>query len=197
MSLVQRVQAKQIKTLIQDYGIDKVQMILDLCRKYQQVIAYTFHNNELHIQNKSGGWTKYDSFMTWGDTDTVLHELKLLDIPQKNPNIRKTTIQEVQLLERQVITKFLTDAINQGYSVTVDNGEDDITLRQSTNIQDILKEMFSVDEEQLYLYKDGVKVGWVILVYGEDGWDVIADYSTNLESLMTETNQLIDHLAGF
>ena len=51
----------------------------------------------------------------------------------------------------------------------------------------------SVDEEYLVLRKDG-KGYQVLLVYGNDGYDVIADYASDLEPLMVKPQALADKL---
>jgi hypothetical protein len=56
------------------------------------------------------------------------------------------------------------------------------------------------DDDRLFVYKvDGPKgrrdwFGWVFFVYGNDGYDVISDYTTNLESSLTATNKLAESL---
>jgi hypothetical protein len=32
--------------------------------------------------------------------------------------------------------------------------------------------------------------GWVLFIYGNDGWDVISDYTCNLEPIMGPANEL-------
>lgn len=57
----------------------------------------------------------------------------------------------------------------------------------------ILAEMFLTDQEHLYIGGQGNRPeGWVFSVYGNDGYDVISDYTVNLEYLMTEPNKLSD-----
>lgn len=99
----------------------------------------------------------------------------------------------VQEMERKVITRLLQDAIAQGYSVSVDNGEE-VVVKKSTDVEEIMKAMFSVDEEYLHFFKNNQKVGWACLIYGESGWDVINDYSMNLEPIMEGVFQLVDQL---
>jgi hypothetical protein len=36
--------------------------------------------------------------------------------------------------------------------------------------------------------------GWVRFIYGNDGWDVMNDYSTVLEPYLIKTNALIDEM---
>jgi len=87
-------------------------------------------------------------------------------------------------LERRVVTAFLNEALAAGYSVAVNNGGDDDELPPSRKRTEIMSAMFATDDEHLILYKEGKRVGWVWFVYGNDGWDAISDYTTNLEPLM-------------
>lgn len=55
-------------------------------------------------------------------------------------------------------------------------------------------DLFQADEEWLVAYRDGAAKGWVRLVYGNDGPDVICDYTTNLEAELQVANKLADEL---
>lgn len=53
--------------------------------------------------------------------------------------------------------------------------------------------MFATDDEYLHVYRvDKTYLGRVWLVYGNDGWDVISDYTVNLEHIMEGANKLSD-----
>ena len=97
-------------------------------------------------------------------------------------------------IEKQIAARCVRDLIAAGYSLGVHNGEE-ITIHHSTDAKAILAEMFSTDEEHLKVYKmDGPQgkrdwFGWVFFVYGNDGWDVINDYTTNLEEALKGTNE--------
>lgn len=101
-----------------------------------------------------------------------------------------------QAIELQVVNALLTSALAHGYAVSVDNGGDEFEISDSTNREDILKVMFDTDDEYLHFSLNGKRKGWVWLVYGEDGWDVICDYTTNLdEDVMKPVNELVDKLS--
>ena len=103
-------------------------------------------------------------------------------------------IKKRQETERSIARRFIQDAIRSGCSIDVQDGEE-VTLRASTDVEAILKAMFTTDEDRLYLCRDGKYIGWVYFVYGNDGWDVINDYTVNLEGIMAMgTNKLIDSL---
>jgi hypothetical protein len=46
----------------------------------------------------------------------------------------------------------------------------------------------------VYGAADGQRLGWMRFIYGNDGWDVLADYTVNLEPLMPAVNELTDKL---
>jgi len=98
-----------------------------------------------------------------------------------------------QLVEKEIATAFIKEALKANYSITVYDSEED-TLIRSKDKTSILKAMFTSDDDRLYLYKDGAKdyYGWVWFIYGNDGWDVISDYTTNLDPLMPNVNKVID-----
>ena len=100
-----------------------------------------------------------------------------------------------QQIEKRIARKFLRTALAAGYAISLDNGGDGFEFENSTNFDHIITEMFATDDERLYLSKDGRRVGWVLFVYGNSGYDVISDYTTNLEELMPEVEKLSDKLS--
>lgn len=96
-----------------------------------------------------------------------------------------TPVKTRQKIERLIVETLIKDALAAGYAINVNNGGDTEELpKPSTNTDVILKKMFATDEESLIMYKDHFAYGWVSLVYGNDGWDVICNYTTNLEHIM-------------
>lgn len=96
-------------------------------------------------------------------------------------------IQERQDIERKIVERVIDDALALGFLLSVDDGEG-MPIRLSRDRAAILAAMFSVDEEKLILCTDdGVLAkqhGWVFFVYGNDGWDVIADNHTGIEYVL-------------
>lgn len=101
-----------------------------------------------------------------------------------------------QMVEAEILGKFVDDALAAGYrlAVSLERGYDtEEMLLGSTDRAKILKEALAGDECHVFVQPhDGptlkgghvVSKGWVFFVYGNDGWDVICDYTTNLESLL-------------
>ena len=89
-----------------------------------------------------------------------------------------------RIVEREIAAALIADGLAAGYAIAVNNGGDEDELPPSTDAEAILAAMFATDDEHLHFYKDGKRAGWVWFVYGNDGWDVISDYSTRLEHVM-------------
>lgn len=101
------------------------------------------------------------------------------------------TIAMLRKIEKEIVLAILNDAVASGYSLNVHNGGDEMELpTPSTDPQRILSVMFATDDETLRFYKDGKPAGWVWLVYVNSGWDVVIDYTVNLEPVMKTANKI-------
>lgn len=101
-----------------------------------------------------------------------------------SPSVRRRQRTEETLVLATAIT--LLDA---GFLLGVNDGEE-VTVKWSRNIKAIQKALFTTDEDYLYVYTDADQDDplnverderpdyWVRFVYGNDGWDVISDYSS-------------------
>src|SRR5262245_51001797 len=116
-----------------------------------------------------------------------------------------------QEVERKIVRRFVKDALAAGYrlAVSLERGYDtDDMLLGSRDLKKIMEEAFAGDEchifvqpaegpttieddadlrERLYGATKRLtrvnSIGWVYLVMGNDGYDVISDYTMNLEEL--------------
>ncbi|MDR3502944.1 MAG: hypothetical protein P4L79_10200 [Legionella sp.] len=87
-----------------------------------------------------------------------------------------------QKIEKAIAKKIVESALILGYSISIDNGSDfdeELELENSTNQKEVEKHLFLTDQDTVYFYKEGKCFGAVFLVYGNTGYDVIADYSDN------------------
>jgi len=98
-------------------------------------------------------------------------------------------------IEKRIAKKLVEDALAAGYTVSVCDGED-YPVKRSSNKKEIMAGVFSCDEEELVFRKDGNLIGRVFLVYGNDGYDVICDYSDTpiMADLLNGANELADKL---
>lgn len=87
-------------------------------------------------------------------------------------------------LEEKIGGKIVRALLAAGYSISVHDG-DTFTLSRSTDPKAVLAAMFTSDDDRLYVRpRDEPKaphLGWVWLIYGNGGWDVVSDYTTPLE----------------
>lgn len=111
---------------------------------------------------------------------------------------------KVRRMERMIVTKLVEDALDLGYMVVLHDGEDkaadaylDATTSKEHEVEQIMQMIRATDEERLIFFKDGKRVGSVLLVYGNDGHDVIADHtaSDEMDKIVLGASALADTLA--
>lgn len=103
-------------------------------------------------------------------------------------------------IEKKIVRRLVKDILNAGMGVRIDNGgEPSEMLHPADNEDAIMAELFATDEEQLYLHtidqdEHREPQGWIKLVHGNDGTDVIGDYTTNLEQLVSGATKLAEQI---
>lgn len=100
-------------------------------------------------------------------------------------------------LEDKVIDSTINELLGHGFALSVNDGEE-TTLLASQDKQAIKAAMQTTDEDYLLVHRTAAhkSFGWVRFIYGNDGWDVISDYTTNLEQFLTATNALTDEMSA-
>lgn len=97
-------------------------------------------------------------------------------------------------MERQISIKAAECLLAAGFSVAVFDGEE-VAQSPTRDMEAIKAALFSTDEDHLFAHNpDGSRFGWVRLIYGNDGWDVIADNTANLEEHLAGATELADQL---
>jgi len=97
-------------------------------------------------------------------------------------------------LERRMASALVKACLRRGFSVTIDNGEDK-PIKKSRNYRAIMNEMWQTDEEHVVIFDaEGKRRGWFFLVYGNDGYDLVADYGIT-EATDAIWNEVISPLA--
>ena len=97
-----------------------------------------------------------------------------------------------QRIERRIVRRLVADILAAGHEISIDE-----TLEQpSASRTQILAALFQMDEDRIYVHRAGEAkpFAWVFLVYGNDGWDVISDYTTNIEALVSGANAAAEKL---
>jgi len=95
----------------------------------------------------------------------------------------------VQEMERAIAEKIVDDALSLGYKISVNDGDgEDVpdVVSDSSDRAQILAAMFTTGSDELWFYNNEEDAQWVLLVYGNDGHDVIADshYTDETENLL-------------
>jgi hypothetical protein len=88
-----------------------------------------------------------------------------------------------QKVEQRIASALVSSLLGRGYSLAVAQGGEDEGLA-TTSKRRILALLGECDKDYLFVYAPApshIRTGWVHLVYGNDGNDVIADYTCNLE----------------
>ena len=97
--------------------------------------------------------------------------------PNSPPSVKRR-----QAVEIEILTAVLDEALRQGLSISVYDGGEHFAA--TTDRPTLLDQLFNTDEDVIFVYQGTEQIGWVKFVYGNDGWDVVSDYTTNLESIM-------------
>lgn len=102
-----------------------------------------------------------------------------------------------QEVERKIATKVIDDALAAGYALNTDISDGPELASPTSDRKTIIDSMFLGDKDRLLFYKKDGKdpIGWVYFIYGNDGWDVISDYTVNLEEILKGANVIVDSYA--
>lgn len=99
-------------------------------------------------------------------------------------------------LETQIVNKLLAEILIAGHRVRIENGGDEDFESNDLNL--LMKEVNATDEEYINIVDSvtGDIIGWFWLVYGNDGYDVIADHTCNNDTMaiVDKVQPLIDQL---
>lgn len=99
-------------------------------------------------------------------------------------------------MEKRIVKSLVTELSANGLKMTVDFGDGD-EFERTNDAKQVLSVLMSCDEENLRVYNsEGFFMGVFNLVYGNDGYDVICDYTMQLEQYIPETLALIEKLGG-
>lgn len=100
--------------------------------------------------------------------------------------------------ETLVLKRLIRAALRAGCVVSVNDGEE-WTLKRSDDAKAIFGALRSTDGDMIRLRgaRSGETVGNIWLVYGNDGWDVVADYTDNeaMETILQPVFTFADRLA--
>lgn len=110
-------------------------------------------------------------------------------------------IKDRVVIERAVIRHAASAILAAGYRLRLHDGETWATAL-TDSLDTVMREVWACDMERLYVWvpssdpgNDGKYIGSLMLVYGNDGWDVIADHSVALEDVLQTTYAYAESLS--
>lgn len=93
-------------------------------------------------------------------------------------------------MELKIVNQLFESAKKAGY--TLYEGEDPSIIGPSEALKD---QLFDLDDAVVFVDDaSGAEVGWVSLVFGNDGYDLISDYNTKLEDFLKDCDALSKRL---
>lgn len=105
-------------------------------------------------------------------------------------------------VERKMLKAILAELLGAGYAISVYNGGDGPEVSKAVDKAPLWDACGNADLDELVIWRKDAQTlrwkryGWVQLVYGNDGWDLMSDYSTNLEAVLEPVNLLSYHEGG-
>lgn len=120
--------------------------------------------------------------------------------------VKDEAIRRRILVERAIVRRAVRDILaadDGAYCMSVNDGEE-YPVKRSRDLDKIMANIGQCDEETIivrHFNQDGTpgdKLGCIYLVYGNDGWDVIADHTDSplMHELLQEANRLANVLGA-
>ena len=97
---------------------------------------------------------------------------------------------QLKTLGRQICEAVVDALLAKGWSVDVGDRDECVAVGLHDRAL-ILEAMFSADADKLIVHAEGMRIGWVLLVHGNDA-NVISDYTASLEDTLTPINEAIN-----
>lgn len=101
-------------------------------------------------------------------------------------------VKPLVMIERAIIRRTADFLIKRGHALRVHNGEEYLIGKAgSTNLDEIMGLIMQTDEDRLQVMgragtEDPTSLGSIVLIYGNDGWDVMADCSVALADIIED-----------
>jgi len=118
-------------------------------------------------------------------------EIKLTDQDKEILKRHSAGVRARAMLELAIVDALWDAAAKAGYWFELcDDREAPTDTREAFKTA-----LFDLDAVGLDVYEGRDCRGWVYLIFGNDGWDLISNYSTSLESFLTPVRE-VESLLG-
>jgi len=99
------------------------------------------------------------------------------------------------LMERAIVRRAMQDLLAAGCGVRIHDGEQ-FACDRTTDLSDLMGAVMATDGDRALVFLPGDRFPRSIsFVYGNDGWDVIADYHGSLQRLLAGAEALAERFA--
>ena len=115
--------------------------------------------------------------------------------PKSLNEITDGAVKARMAIERRIVKRAVKDLIEAGFPLSVYDGENE-SAKTSTDYKLLHDALMETDEDFVNVWENGKRIGWVRFTYGNDGYDVISDYTVNLEDALKSVNDFADTLDG-
>lgn len=97
-------------------------------------------------------------------------------------------------VEYAIVKKTVDILLGAGFTLYCYHANGEIIQIPSSS-ENSMAELFAHDEVRLYV-RDGIRyVGWVFFVFGNNGYDVINDHTTNLGGILKPVDKYADQFS--
>lgn len=110
--------------------------------------------------------------------------INLSDLDRKILAKHDPAVRTCALLELEIVHGLIDAAAAKEYNFHV---QDEPRVYCA---EDLIWQLFDLDEAWINVLDGPKSVGWIRLTFGNSGYDLISDYSTNLESFLKPVNEL-------
>ncbi|WP_076866143.1 hypothetical protein [Bradyrhizobium mercantei] len=90
---------------------------------------------------------------------------------------------EVRRIDREIATKLVDALLADGYTITCDLQEIEPEFVRSDDRNGILEYLWQIEIAEMHVHK-GKERRWLRLIFDESGWDLVQDYSVELERII-------------
>ena len=107
------------------------------------------------------------------------------------------SVKRRQRVEQRIASRAVSALLDAGFTLAVAQGDERPEPATRSKAR-IMRELGECDDDRLMVYKpdnlpplnatgnEHPADGWIHFVYGNDGWDVMSDYTTSLESYIAD-----------
>lgn len=96
-------------------------------------------------------------------------------------------------LESAIVRSIVDEILSHNLRISVWEGGD-WAINYSKDAEAIMAALRSTDSDKLYINKEGVgrPIGWVLLVWGNQPWEVVADYTESVGGFFQKASACIE-----